>query len=105
MSTLRSKEPPMDPPVNPLLQWERRDGGETTTSEEDTSVNTTRRIESSEADTRTPTPGDVLGTFGESVVEPPAAEKARRIELVHVPKRTFGLPPAQEQATLRFLRA
>eukprot|EP00971_Amphidinium_carterae_P099384 1966063-Amphidinium_carterae.1 len=55
-------------------------------------------MESSEADTRALTQGDVVGTSGESVVEPPAAKKVRRIELVHVPKRTFGLPPAQEQA-------
>eukprot|EP00971_Amphidinium_carterae_P300519 5971015-Amphidinium_carterae.1 len=65
--------------------------------EEETSEKTTRRMEPSEADTHTPTQGDVLGTSGESVVEPPAAKKARKIELVHVPKRTFGLP-AQEQA-------
>eukprot|EP00971_Amphidinium_carterae_P320350 6367914-Amphidinium_carterae.1 len=27
MSLLRSKEPPLCPPPNPLLPWERRDGG------------------------------------------------------------------------------
>eukprot|EP00971_Amphidinium_carterae_P212181 4210738-Amphidinium_carterae.1 len=51
----------------------------------------------SEADTHAPTQGDVLGTSGESVVEPPVA-KVRRIELVHVPKRTFGPSSTQDQA-------
>eukprot|EP00971_Amphidinium_carterae_P022711 447991-Amphidinium_carterae.1 len=29
MSALRSKEPPMEAPPNPLLIWKRRDGGKT----------------------------------------------------------------------------
>eukprot|EP00971_Amphidinium_carterae_P088925 1759918-Amphidinium_carterae.1 len=83
MSAMRNIEPPMEAPVNPLLVWERRDGGVTTTSEEDTTENTTRRLESSEADTRVPTQGDVLETSEESVVEPPASKRVRRIELAH----------------------
>eukprot|EP00971_Amphidinium_carterae_P012537 246882-Amphidinium_carterae.1 len=38
-----------------------------------------------------------LRTSGKSVVEPPVA-KVRRIELVHIPKKTFELPSAQDQA-------
>eukprot|EP00971_Amphidinium_carterae_P239978 4764107-Amphidinium_carterae.1 len=81
MSLMRSKEPPLEPPPHPMLQWERRDGGETTTSEED-SQNTIRRMAASEPETQTPPQGDVLGTSVESVVEPPVA-KVRRVELVH----------------------
>eukprot|EP00971_Amphidinium_carterae_P010406 205454-Amphidinium_carterae.1 len=38
------------PPPNPLLPWQRRDGGETTSSEED-SMNTLRRMIEPEAET------------------------------------------------------
>eukprot|EP00971_Amphidinium_carterae_P174607 3461283-Amphidinium_carterae.1 len=69
---MRELEPPLEALQNPLLMWERRDGG-TTTSEE-----------SSDRDT--------LETSGESVLEPPSAKRTRRIELVHVPKRVFGPP-------------
>eukprot|EP00971_Amphidinium_carterae_P160219 3176087-Amphidinium_carterae.1 len=98
MSTLRNKEPPLESPPHPLLIWERRDGGETTTSEEETSENDTWRMGSSEVEILAQAQGDVLGTSGESVVEPPAPKRVRRIELIHVPKRTYGLPPAQDQA-------
>eukprot|EP00971_Amphidinium_carterae_P150015 2973706-Amphidinium_carterae.1 len=97
MSLMRSKEPPLYPPPNPLLPWERRDGGETTSSEED-SLNNFGRMAESEAETQAPTQGDVLGTSIESVVEPPVA-KLRRIEPASVPKRTYGPPPAQDQAS------
>eukprot|EP00971_Amphidinium_carterae_P262360 5204135-Amphidinium_carterae.1 len=50
----------------------------------------------SEAETHVPPQGDVLGTSVESVVEPPVA-KVRRIEPAHVPKRTYGPPPTQDQ--------
>eukprot|EP00971_Amphidinium_carterae_P306933 6099822-Amphidinium_carterae.1 len=51
----------------------------------------------SEPEVQTPPQGDILGTSGESVVEPPVA-KVRRVELVHVPRRTYGPPPPQDQA-------
>eukprot|EP00971_Amphidinium_carterae_P135800 2690680-Amphidinium_carterae.2 len=74
---------------NPLLTWERRDG-ESTTLEQVDSENTLRRLGSLEAKTQVPASGDNLETSGESVVEPPALKRVRRIELVHVPKH----PPA-----------
>eukprot|EP00971_Amphidinium_carterae_P194180 3853409-Amphidinium_carterae.1 len=48
---------------------------------------------SSEAETRVPAPGDNLETSGESVVEPPVSKRARRIELVHVPKQPASRVP------------
>eukprot|EP00971_Amphidinium_carterae_P027355 538881-Amphidinium_carterae.1 len=93
ISTMRTIEPPMEALQNPLLTWERRDG-ESTTSEEVDSDNTLRRLGSSEAETRVPAPGDTLETSaGESVVEPPASKRVRRIELVHVPKQPASRVP------------
>eukprot|EP00971_Amphidinium_carterae_P232004 4604002-Amphidinium_carterae.1 len=87
---MRSREPPIEPPPHPLLPWERVSGGETTSSEED-SQNTVRRMFASEAENPTPAQPDVLGTSGESVVAPPVA-KVRRIEpTTTAPSRTYGL--------------
>eukprot|EP00971_Amphidinium_carterae_P102717 2033156-Amphidinium_carterae.3 len=55
MTLMRELEPPLEAQPNPLLIWERQDGG-TTTSEEQ-----------SESDTYAPPPGDVLETSGESI--------------------------------------
>eukprot|EP00971_Amphidinium_carterae_P335801 6471832-Amphidinium_carterae.1 len=90
LSLLRNKEPPSHSPPNPLLPWERRDGGETTTTEED-SLNTLQRMIEPEAETQTPVQGDVLDASIESVVESPVA-KMRRIESDTIaPTRTYGL--------------
>eukprot|EP00971_Amphidinium_carterae_P284925 5656309-Amphidinium_carterae.1 len=68
---MRSKEPPLVPPPHPLLQWERRDGGVTTSSEED-SLNTLHRMIEPEAEA--PAQGDAVAASVESVVEPPVAK-------------------------------
>eukprot|EP00971_Amphidinium_carterae_P005313 106032-Amphidinium_carterae.1 len=94
MSTMRTIEPPMEALQNPLLTWERRDGETTTSEEEENSDNTIRRLESSEAETRVPAPGDTLETSGESVMEPPASKRVR-IELVHVPKQPASHVPVR----------
>eukprot|EP00971_Amphidinium_carterae_P039919 783569-Amphidinium_carterae.1 len=83
MTIMREMEPPMDGQPNPLLVWARKDRG-TTSSEE-----------RSDSDTYAPHPRDVLETSGESIVEPPAPKRVRRIELVHVPKQGDG-PPTHE---------
>eukprot|EP00971_Amphidinium_carterae_P017533 345325-Amphidinium_carterae.1 len=44
----------------------------------------------SEADTQLPAQGDVLGTFGESVIEPPVA-KVRRVSLFMFQKEHLDL--------------
>eukprot|EP00971_Amphidinium_carterae_P219249 4352281-Amphidinium_carterae.1 len=49
MTLMRELEPPMEAQPNPLLIWERRDGGSTTSEEP------------SESDTRAPAPGDTRG--------------------------------------------
>eukprot|EP00971_Amphidinium_carterae_P327049 6458193-Amphidinium_carterae.2 len=81
MTLMRELEPPLEAPPNPLLIWERYDGGETSSEERD------------DSDTQPPLPDDVIETSGDSIV-PPAAKRKRviRVELVHVPKRGYGPP-------------